>query len=187
MKTYLTCPVCDRPEVEGNICPNCETDLSLIRTLKELPELPSVPAKSTAIAPWVPIGVAILILLLGISLGAAGNSVYMQQGVQQNQPAVATISPALETRVSPKVNSTVNPTQPRVIPSEKSDGESLLCGGFYYKVNRGDSLSRIAAQFYGDGNLWPRIIAANPHLKGRENALKIGEVLLVPNLEVNCP
>lgn len=186
MKTYLTCPVCDRPKVEGNICPNCETDLSLIRTLKELPELPSVPTKSTAIAPWVPIGVAILILLLGISLGAAGNSFYVQQGVQQRQPAVATISPALETRVSPEVNSTVNSTKPLVVPSEKSDEESP-CGGFYYKVNRGDSLSRIAAQFYGDGNSWRQIIAANPHLKGREDALKIGEIVLVPNLEVNCP
>lgn len=186
MKTYLTCPVCDRPKIEGNICPNCETDLSLIRTLKELPELPSVATKSTAIAPWVPIGVAILILLLGISLGAAGNSVYMQQGVQQNQPAVATISPALETGVSPEVP-TLNPTQTPVVPSKKSDGESLLCGGFYYKVNRGDSLSRLAEKFYGDGNLWPRIMAANSRLKGRENALAIGEILLVPNLEVNCP
>jgi len=186
MKTYLTCPVCDRPKIEGNICPNCETDLSLIRTLTELPELPSVATKSTAIAPWVPIGVAILILLLGITLGAAGNSVYMQQGVQQNQPAVATISPALETGVSPEFP-TLNPTQTPVVPSKKSDGESLLCGGFYYKVNRGDSLSRLAEKFYGDGNLWPQIMAANSPLTGRENALAIGEILLVPNLEVNCP
>jgi LysM domain len=185
MKTYLTCPVCDRPKIEGNICPNCETDLSLIRTLKELPELPSIPTKSTAIAPWVSIAIAILILLLGISLGA-GNSFYMQQYTQQRQPAVATISPAVKT-ISPEVNPTVNPTQPLVVISENSDGKSLVCGGFYYKVNRGDSLSRIAAQFYGDGNLWPRIMAANPHLKGRENALAIGEILLVPNLEVTCP
>jgi hypothetical protein len=186
MKTYLTCPVCDRPKIEGNICPNCETDLSLIRTLKELPELPSIPTKSTAIAPWLPIAIAILILLLGISLGAAGNSFYMQEYVQQRQPAVATISPALET-ISPEVNPPVNPTQPLVVTSEKYNEKSLVCGGFYYKVNRGDSLSRIAANFYGDGNLWPRIMAANPNLKGRENALAIGEMLLVPNLEVNCP
>jgi hypothetical protein len=187
MKTYLTCPVCDRPKIEGNICPNCETDLSLIRTLKELPELPSIPTKSTAIAPWVSIAIAILILLLGISLGAAGNSFYIQQYTQQRQPAVATISPAVKTRVASEVNPPVNQTQPLVVPSENSDGESLLCGGFYYKVNRGDSLSRIAAQFYGDGNLWPEIMAANPNFKGRENALAIGEILLVPNLEVNCP
>ncbi|MCT7952228.1 LysM peptidoglycan-binding domain-containing protein [Ancylothrix sp. C2] len=182
MKTYLTCPVCDRPKIEGNICPNCETDLSLIRTLTELPELPSVPTKSTAIMPLVPIGVAILILLLGISLGAVGNSFY----VQQRQPAVASISPALKTTVSPQVNPTVNPTQSLVATSKKPDEESLLCGGFYYKVKRGDSLSLIAKKLYGDVNLWPRIVAANSNLKGRVNTLAIGEILLVPNLEVNC-
>ncbi len=34
---HLTCPVCDRPEIADNICPNCETDLTLIRMLVELP------------------------------------------------------------------------------------------------------------------------------------------------------
>lgn len=179
MKTYLTCPVCDRPKIEGNICPNCETDLSLIRTLTELEELPSVPTKSTAIMPLVPIGVAVLILLLGISLGAVGNSFY----VQQRPPAVASISPALETTVSPQVN----PTQSLVATSKKTEEESLFCGGFYYKVKRGDNLSLIAKKLYGDVNLWPRIVAANSNLKGRVNALAIGEILLVPNLEVNCP
>ena len=182
MKTYLTCPVCDRPKIEGNICPNCETDLSLIRTLTELEELPSVPTKSTPIMPLVPMGVAILILLLGISLGAVGNSFY----VQQRQPAVASISSALETRVSPQINPTVNPTQPLVASSKKPE-ESLFCGGFYYKVKRGDSLSLIARKLYGDVNLWPRIVAANSNLKGRVNSLEIGEILLVPNLEGNCP
>jgi hypothetical protein len=33
----LTCPVCLRPEIADNICPNCETDLTLMRMLVELP------------------------------------------------------------------------------------------------------------------------------------------------------
>lgn len=176
MKTYLTCPVCDRPEIEGDICPNCETDLSLIRKLTELPSAPVatlLPPKSPAIASWVPIGVAILILLLGIGLGAAGNSFY----VQQQDAAVATVSPPVETSA---------------LPSEISQPLSELkipptCSGFYYTVRRGDSLSRVASQLYGDGNLWPQIVSANPQLQGRENSLEIGEVFLVPNLEENCP
>lgn len=39
MTEKLTCPVCDRTEIETNICPNCETDLSTIKLLKELPQV----------------------------------------------------------------------------------------------------------------------------------------------------
>lgn len=176
MKTYLTCPVCDRPKIEGDICPNCETDLSLIRKLTELPYAPvatPVPQKSPAIASWVPIGVAILILLLGIGLGAAGNSFY----VQQQDTAVATVSPPVETGV--QSSEIAEPLSVIKIPQ--------TCSGFYYTVRRGDSLSGIAARFYGDGSLWPQIISANPQLQGRENSLEVGDKFLVPNLEENCP
>jgi hypothetical protein len=37
MSTKITCPVCDRSAIEINICPNCQTDLSLIQMLSELP------------------------------------------------------------------------------------------------------------------------------------------------------
>lgn len=39
MNHQLTCPVCDRSAIEINICPNCQTDLSLIRMLTELPPI----------------------------------------------------------------------------------------------------------------------------------------------------
>ncbi|MGD2181917.1 hypothetical protein [Lusitaniella coriacea] len=42
----LTCPVCNRPEIEGNRCPNCETDLSSVRMLIELPPV------RQGISPW---------------------------------------------------------------------------------------------------------------------------------------
>lgn len=37
LQTQLACPVCDRPAVTGDVCPNCETDLSVLRMLLELP------------------------------------------------------------------------------------------------------------------------------------------------------
>ena len=44
MSTKITCPVCDRSAIEINICPNCQTDLSLLRMLIELPLIPPVDA-----------------------------------------------------------------------------------------------------------------------------------------------
>jgi hypothetical protein len=42
MNQKITCPVCDRSAIEISVCPNCQTDLSLIRMLSELPPIESV-------------------------------------------------------------------------------------------------------------------------------------------------
>jgi len=63
MKQELTCPACGRAGIEGNICPNCETDLTALRVLAELPlanrsrDLKEMPATVVLLAP-----VTILIL-----------------------------------------------------------------------------------------------------------------------------
>ena len=65
MKQKITCPVCDRKEIDENICPNCETDLSLIRMLMELPpQKASFLHNSNVIILFV-----ILTLLITLSLG----------------------------------------------------------------------------------------------------------------------
>jgi nucleoid-associated protein YgaU len=49
-----------------------------------------------------------------------------------------------------------------------------------YTVRSGDSLSRIALEFYGqNGNRWPEIAEANSHLEDPEN-LFVGMVLVIP-------
>ena len=76
MTVKITCPVCDRPNIEGNICPNCETDLTPIRQLEELPE---VAVKSAPIPQpnWrkntsqLILAIAIIMLLLGVTIGAS--------------------------------------------------------------------------------------------------------------------
>ncbi len=175
MLVNLTCPVCDRSEIEDNTCPNCETNLSTYRMLAELPVETSVERKEQkrTIPIWLPVGVAILFLLLGIGLGFAGNSV-----IARHTPTSSTASnPIPET-----VSSTVAENPQGV---EKSESKS--CGGFNYVVRKGDSLSFIASRFYGDSNFLSQIIDANPELKGRENSIEIGEFLFVPNLATNCP
>ncbi len=177
MSVNLTCPVCDRSQIETNTCPNCETDLSTYRMLAQLPvETPIETKESKRIIPlWLPVGVAILFLLLGIGLGFAGNSVIARQQPQTTP----------STNASNPVPETVSPTDLEK-PEEVETSESKSCGGFNYTVRKGDSLSLIASHFYGDTNSWSLIIDANPELKGRESSIEIGELLLIPNLETNC-
>ncbi len=47
------------------------------------------------------------------------------------------------------------------------------------KVNRGDTLWRIAVRAYGNGFEYPHIYAANPHLTN-PNLISTGEILRVP-------
>ncbi len=65
MSKKITCPVCDRKEIEENICPNCETDLSLIRMLLELPPV----EKTSGNKSYLLILFVIILLLISISLG----------------------------------------------------------------------------------------------------------------------
>ena len=186
MSVKLTCPVCDRSQIETNTCPNCETDLSTYRMLVQLPVETPIEVKESKpkrmISIWLPIGVAILFLLLGFGLGFAGNSVIARQQ-PQTTPTSTTASNSV-----PKTKSDELVVSP--IVAEKSQElekpESKSCGGFNYVVQKGDSLSLIASHFYGDSNSFSLIIDANPELKGRESSIGIDEVLLIPNLETNC-
>lgn len=166
MNTKLTCPVCSRPEVEDDICPNCETNLSTMRMLAELP--PSAPIQPVPIqkqlrASWL-LAVAILMLVLGISLGAA------------SYPWISAYLPSTTATVT-----ATNPLPANTNDRQKQQHRESDLDGFRYKVRYGDSLSQIAGRFYGDIKLWSLIVKANPSLKGRENSLSVGEVLLVPN------
>ncbi|MDJ0736172.1 MAG: hypothetical protein QNJ47_19265 [Nostocaceae cyanobacterium] len=69
----LTCPVCDRPNIEGNICPNCETDLLSLRMLGELPSY------HPRISFWLMVAIAVVFLFLGISLGIVLDVFWLKQ------------------------------------------------------------------------------------------------------------
>ena len=49
-----------------------------------------------------------------------------------------------------------------------------------YKVQPGDSLSKIAKQFYGDANKYLRIFEANKDQLSDPNLIKVGQVLKIP-------
>lgn len=51
-----------------------------------------------------------------------------------------------------------------------------------YTVKSGDSLFAIAAKFYGDGELWPSIFAANTLRSGNPDLIYPGEVFSIPGV-----
>jgi len=49
-----------------------------------------------------------------------------------------------------------------------------------YTVVAGDSLSKIAKKFYGDGNLWKRIFEANRDIIKNPDLIYPGQTLKIP-------
>lgn len=51
-----------------------------------------------------------------------------------------------------------------------------------YEVQKGDSLWKIAQEFYGNGALYPKIIAGNPdYLKDEKSVIHPGDILVIPD------
>ncbi len=160
MMNTMNCPVCDRPNVKGDVCPNCDTDLSLIRKLQSLPPVPS----------RIPVGIATgaiaLLFIFGVAFGVVGHATYASQ--PQPMPIA-------------EISDTVSDFDIEFeIPNES-------CGGFYYRVRPGDSLALIALRFYGNAKWRSPLVQANPKLRDRPNLLKPREIVFVPNLVEVCP
>ena len=51
-----------------------------------------------------------------------------------------------------------------------------------YTVDRGDNLSAIAQQWYGDPNQWPRLFEANRNQIVDPNLIYPGQVLRIPKI-----
>jgi nucleoid-associated protein YgaU len=50
----------------------------------------------------------------------------------------------------------------------------------HYVVQKGDTLSKIAEEFYGDKMLYPKIFEANRDILTDPNRIKPGQKLLIP-------
>ena len=169
MTSELSCPVCAYTEISGNSCPNCDTDLSLIRLLTDLP--PSHPqVTQPKVAGWQ-MGVALLILMIGIGLVAMGSFLFLQPS-QLITNTVNSPSP-----VANKADETPSLAQ------EPVNRQQLPSQPPQYTVKPGDHLTAITEQFCGKEKSWQVMVQANPQLKPHPDFLKVGEVLKVPNCE----
>lgn len=50
----------------------------------------------------------------------------------------------------------------------------------YHVVKKGDTLSKIAREYYGDANLYPQIFEANRDILKDPNKIQIGQKLRIP-------
>lgn len=50
----------------------------------------------------------------------------------------------------------------------------------YYQVKKGDTLWKIAENFYGDGELYKKIFEANTDILKDPNKIQIGQKLRIP-------
>jgi LysM repeat protein len=155
-KTKIDCPVCGYQGIDGHICPSCHTDISLIRSLEELPQQPKSWTRE----------IAILMLVIGITIGAGGSFFSLQTALY-----TATIPNG-----TPKVTSSPNPS-PQIITTTPKKPPILAT----YNVKSGDTLSGIAEKLCSKPTDWQLIVAVNPELQKRENKLDINQVLKIPN------
>ncbi|MDM3848976.1 MAG: LysM peptidoglycan-binding domain-containing protein [Aphanizomenon gracile PMC627.10] len=156
-KTKIDCPVCGYKEIEGNRCPNCDTDVSLIRSLAELPQRPKSWTKT----------IAIFMLVIGITIGAAGSFFALQTAIYTATVPKPTVPNVTNTNLTPPV---ITPVIPKPAPPLAT-----------YTVKSGDTLSSIAGKFCSTSTDWQLIVAVNPELQKRENQLDIDQVLKIPS------
>lgn len=158
MNIKIDCPVCGYKEIEGNICPNCDTDLTLIRSLQELPPV-ETKISQKKLSTWTLV-LALLILIIGIGLGALSSFFLIKNQYSAN---VFTN------------NSAVVINQESVADHENTN---------LYTVKRGDNLGIIAEKLCGKASAWRLIAAANPRLENRHNYfIQVGEKLKIPNCQ----
>lgn len=159
----LNCPVCGYTKVSDNICPNCDADLALIRQLQELsPSILQVtqPEKyQSKIANWQ-VAVALLLLILGISLGIVSSLLFAQ--------------PVLLTKSEPA-------TSPVAISNDNTSASLPPKPIAQYYVTPGDNLTTITERLCGKGTSWQVMVQANPKIQRRANQIVAGEVLQQPN------
>ncbi|PZU97288.1 MAG: hypothetical protein DCE90_06955 [Pseudanabaena sp.] len=172
----LNCPVCGYQDIQKNICPNCDTDVSLLRSLLELPileaanvaaieNIQNVPKESKLSKIW-------LLVVLGIAIGFAigGWTGYsMFQSVIDDRIATNT-DRSLATK--PEIVATIKAI-PKIQPITTKN----------YVVQSGDSLEYLAQKLCGNSDKWRDFVVVNPSLIGRESTLEVGEKLIIPQ---NC-
>ncbi|MBR8833940.1 MAG: LysM peptidoglycan-binding domain-containing protein [Stigonema ocellatum SAG 48.90 = DSM 106950] len=168
MNTNINCPVCSYQEITGDTCPNCDTDLGVIRMLQKLPPGQTLP-QPVKFAAWS-LRIALLMLIIGIGLGVGINKTFLQP--QLNTVVFSYPSPVSSSRERPKP-----PTNPAPVLPQKPPAPTA------YSVKPGDHLSAIALKLCGKKTSWQLMVKANPQLKGRENDIDVGEVFKIPNCQ----
>jgi len=75
----------------------------------------------------------------------------------------------------------IDSSLPQPQQTAAAGGQSAASGGQrQYTVQSGDSLSKIAKQFYGDANAYNKIFEANRNILNDPNKIQPGQTLVIP-------
>ena len=76
---------------------------------------------------------------------------------------------------------TVDPSLPQPTAQAAAASAGSGAGGRTYKVQPGDTLSKIAKEFYGDANKYQRIFEANRDKLENPDKIRAGQELTIPS------
>lgn len=62
----------------------------------------------------------------------------------------------------------------------KRQGKDAWDATQWHEVKKGETLSKIAEQYYGDPSLYPKIFDANKDILKNPNLIKVGQKLRIP-------
>jgi LysM repeat protein len=74
----------------------------------------------------------------------------------------------------------VDPSLPQPAKAQAASAGGAASGGRTYQVKPGDSLSKIAKEFYGNANEYQRIFEANRDKLSDPNKVQVGQELVIP-------
>ncbi len=64
--------------------------------------------------------------------------------------------------------------------TKESSGSDQWDATQYHEVKKGDTLWKIAENYYGDGSLYTKIFEANRNILKDPNVIKVGQKLRIP-------
>jgi hypothetical protein len=168
----INCPVCQYQDIKGNICPNCDTDISLIRALINL----TIVEKKKQIITGSTKNqskVFFVIFLAAVFGFLAGTwfSYWSFSGMN----SIMTITQAPVEQPIDKIISVE--TDSEILNKSQVEQEAAKI----YQVKNGDSLFQVAEKLCGDSTKWKKFVMSNETLVEREGyLLNTSETLVIP-------
>jgi nucleoid-associated protein YgaU len=136
---------------------------------------------------------ALIGVMVGVVAFAMMGCAKKREELPQMEPADVAATPAVTAPVTTPPPTYIETPQPGTAPArveklppmktavvEKAPPPEKLAPGSTYTVKKGDTLSSIAREAYGNANAWNKIFAANKDKIKDPKKLTIGTVLKIP-------